>query len=464
LWRPGLANVTFYLMLFGVFARALGEPFFTRPMFRELALIANVAEIAAVGLFFTIIIATLQRSGKTLERHDGFILAATAFFVVQAIYDLGLLYGTTVVGLPREKLVYLVSVYQGPLRDLQIHGFALLMILGVGIRMFPALFGFRVPGPAAVRAALGLIVVAVLGEAVFFILMRRYGGLAMTTGTYGSMLLLALTTIGLTWRWLARPTESDRSIKFVRAAVGWLHVSMLMLVLAPVYMHWLLPAVATLSAGGRRAVEIGFSHAYGGAVRHAITVGFISMMILGMAAKVVPTLNGVDLRRLRSLWVPFVLVNTGCAMRVIFQIATDFSASAYPIAGVSGLLEVSGIGLWGAHLWCVMNGWAPAAAYAGARPARITADDKVGLIVEWFPQTLPLFLGKGFRPLGNPLMRKTVARTISVRQAAAHQELDLDSLLTELNEAAFGAVAATPGDPPATLPVPLAVLDNGAPS
>ena len=441
LWRPDLANMTFYLMVFGVFARALGEPLFRVPMFRELAVAANLAEIAAIGLFITIILKTLSKSGKPLERHDGFVLAAITFFFLQAVYDLGLLYGTTAPGITAERLVFLVSVYQAPLRDLQIHGFAMLMILGVGLRMFPALFGLHAPKRDFVRVALVLLVLAIFGEAVSFICMRRYGGLWATCGLFASVLLLALTSIGLTLRWglLAKPTEDDRSIKFIRAGVAWLHTSMFMLVLTPVYMHVVLPAFESLSAGGLRATEIGFSHAYGGAVRHAITVGFISLVILGMAAKVVPTLNGVDIRKLRSLWLPFVLVNTGCFMRVFFQIGTDFADWAYPIAGVSGLLEVAGIGIWGVHLWRIMAGWRPAEE-ENRRPSRIEADDKVGWIVHWFPETLPVLIAKGFTPLRNPILRRTMARAVSLRTAARQQNLDEYALVTELNEVA-GIVA-----------------------
>ena len=453
LWRPDLANITFYLMVFGVFARALGEPLFHITMFRELAMAANLAEIAAIGLFITIILKTLSKSGKRLERHDGFVLAAIAFFFLQAVYDLGLLYGTTAPGITTDRLVFLVSVYQAPLRDLQIHGFAMLMILGVGLRMFPALFGLHTPKRDFVRVALVLLVVTVFGEAVSFICMRRYGGSWATGGLFVSVLLLAITSIGLTLRWglLAKPTEVDRSIKFVRVGVAWLHTSMFMLVLTPVYMRVVLPAFESLSAGGRRATEIGFSHAYGGAARHAITVGFISLVILGMAAKVVPTLNGIDIRKLRSLWLPFILVNTGCFMRVVFQIGTDFVDWAYPIAGVSGLLEVAGIGIWGVHLWRIMSGWRPAAEEI-ERPSRITADDKVGWIVHWFPETLPVLIGKGFTPLRNPVLRRTMARAVSLRTVAKQHNLDENALVSELNEAA--GIAVCEDDIHANQPVP----------
>ncbi len=439
LWRPDLANLSFYLMIFGVFARAIGEPLFQTPIFRELALCAGIAELAAIGLFVTILLNTIIRSGKPLERNDPYIFAALAFFFIQAIYDLGLLYATTAAP-THEALLYIIATYQAPLRDLQIHGFAMLMILGVGIRMFPPLFGLVAPGKKLVRNSFVALLVGVLGEAVFFILMRRSGDHRWAIPMYGAMLLLAGASIALTLRWglLARPTECDRSTKFVRTAVAWLHTSMLMLVFAPVYMRVILPGAAHLSASGHDAATIGFSHAYYGAVRHAITVGFISLMILGMAGKVVPTLNGVDIRRLRKLWLPFALVNIGCLMRVAFQIGTDFREAAYPIAGISGLFEVTGIAIWGVHLWRIMNGWKPAEQAAQERPARITADDKIGLIVEWFPATLPLLLAKGFTPLANPVLRRTMARAISVQTAASHHGLDVEQLLAELNAAAFG--------------------------
>ena len=442
LWRPDLAVMSFYLMVFGIFARAIGEPLFDLPMFRELAVAAGLAEIAAICIFVAVLLNTFRISGKPYERHEVFIVAALGFFFFQAIYDLGLLYATTA-AIDRSQLLHLVATYQAPLRDLQIHGFALLMILGVGIRMFPALFGMARPRPRLVTGSFVVMVVAILGEAAFFLVMRRTGDYRWAIPMYASMVGLAAASVALSflWRFLVRPSDTDRSTKFVRFAVAWLHTSMILLVLVPVYMRVVLPGAGSLSPSGQDALAIGFSHAYYGAVRHAITVGFISLMILGMAGKVVPTLNGVDIRRLRGLWIPFLLVNAGCLMRVAFQIATDFREWAYPVAGVSGLLELSGIAIWGIHLWRIMNGWKPADQPV-IRPTRITADDKIGLIVDWFPETLPVLVSKGFTPLANPAMRRTIARAVSVRMAAAHHQLDLEALLEELNAVAFGCQSA----------------------
>jgi hypothetical protein len=74
------------------------------------------------------------------------------------------------------------------------------------------------------------------------------------------------------------------------------------------------------------------------------------MMIVGVSSKVVPTLSGVDLRRARSLWLTFLLLNVGNSLRVSSQIATDFVPSAFTVMGFSGFIEVLALLLWGLEL------------------------------------------------------------------------------------------------------------------
>jgi hypothetical protein len=99
-----------------------------------------------------------------------------------------------------------------------------------------------------------------------------------------------------------------------------------------------------------------FSHAYWGAHRHAFTVGFVSLMIVGVASRVVPILAGADSGRLGSLWGPFILLNVGCGARVFFQILTDFFPDvAYALIGASGCVELIALAWWGIGLWQIMN-------------------------------------------------------------------------------------------------------------
>ena len=97
-------------------------------------------------------------------------------------------------------------------------------------------------------------------------------------------------------------------------------------------------------------LHLRFSHAYYGSIRHAITVGFASQMIMGIAAYVVPTLRRRDRAALPDLVGPFVLINLGCLLRVTLQALTDVHPVFFAVVGVSGVLELTALCWWGCHL------------------------------------------------------------------------------------------------------------------
>jgi hypothetical protein len=266
------------------------------------------------------------------------------------------------------------------------------------------------------------------------LVLRRLGGHGWAALWYAAVLLLAATTFWLVrdWRLGTRVKDGDRNLKFLRAAYVWLFISLGMLVLLPVYQFGVLRPLAPDSLAAQR----GFSHAYYGAIRHAITVGFVSLMIVGVAARVVPTLNGIDIRRLSALWVPFVLINTGCALRVTGQTLTDFTDVAFPFTAVSGLLEVTGLAIWGVHLWRIMAGRGAAVQAPPLEPGmRITAGHRVGEVLTLYPQLLDLFIANGFRPLANATARRTVAQRVTIDAACRLLGVDVERLLASLNDA-----------------------------
>jgi hypothetical protein len=265
----------------------------------------------------------------------------------------------------------------------------------------------------------------------------------MATGNHWLLMAQWLTTIVLLIIAIGTPfqyrlfgpvpeTERDRGLKFIRAAYVWFILATAMLVFTPIYTFGIYMPIT--------GSPVGFSHAFFGAYRHALTVGFIMMMIVGVSSKVVPTLSGVDVRRANSLWPTFVLLNLGNLTRVSFQIATDFAPSAYRVMGVSGFIEVVALSLWGYELLANMR--------AGKKLEResadwstklggkleITPDVKVGAVLSAYPQSLDIFLRKGFTPLKNPLLRRTMARAITIEQACRREGVNLEELLSDLEQ------------------------------
>jgi len=436
--HPRLAYNTLWLMLAGLTCRAVLEPLVLSWSWLGVpAVLGSVLEIVAIGIFVWLIVTTLKGAPRPLEFYDAYILTALLWFFVQAVYET-VYFTATIRALDRPQLLDLIATWQGPLRDIQIHGFAMMMILGVSQRMFHYFYGFPMPNARRSLIALAGLNLAILGEIAGFILMRKAGH-AWASLWYGSVLLLALSAAFLVsdWHLFSRPRDSDRSLKFLRTAYVWLFASLSMLVLLPVYQFAVLPWLAADSG----AVRIGFSHAYHGAVRHAITVGFVSSMIMAVAGKVVPTLAGVDVRRLSQLWLPFLLVNAGCALRVCTQTLTDFTAAAYPIAGISGLLELTGLAFWGIHLWRLMGSrreaeetlrvLEPTVPRPPAGP--ITGESLVGDVLDQYPWLVETLVSAGFGLLRNRLLRGTLARWTTIAQACQQMGVDKPNLLESLN-------------------------------
>lgn len=432
---PRLAFLSLGMMLAGVVIRSFAQPaaaWVTWAWWPAVG--ASVVEVAAVAVFATVILETWRRSGRGLAFYDWYILSSLGWFLAQAVSES--IYLAATLNHEGEELISLVVTWQPALRDAQIHGFALLMILGVSQRIFHHFYGLPEPSRRLSRAAIVALNLAIIGEVTGLVLMRAAGH-NWAALWYCSTLVLSASVVGLVWNWriFSHTDEGDRSLKFLRAAYIWLLVSLAMLVGLPAYQHGLLP----LLAPGSEALRIGFSHAFYGAIRHAITVGFVSLMIVGVASKVVPTLNGVSAIRLSQLWGPFVLINVGCSLRVLGQTSTDFTAAAFPVAGISGVLEVTGLALWGVHLWMVMSGrprLRPASGEASpvlSEGMPIRGDHMVGQVLETSPELLEVFVEHGFTTLTNPQFRRTVARLVTIEKACRRLGVDQRAILLALN-------------------------------
>jgi hypothetical protein len=425
LFHPRCAIASFGLMLAGLTLRSIGM-IGSGSWAVPITLIGGAAQILAVIIFATQIFFTFQRSGARIEPYVGFILTAMLWFFAMTVLDQWHTY-RTMVAATRESLIAQIATWQAPLRDLQIHGLLLFTIFGVSLRMLPPLFGVPAVNPRRAWRAWVVLTFAVASEIVIFLTYRLTQNHAIAALLMIPWLMLA----GGAWM-IAAPFElwkptpiADRSAKFVRAAYAWLALSLVMLLLLPVH---------------QALSHIPFSHAYYGAIRHSITVGFASLMIMGMAAKVVPTLNGLDTRRLSALWAPFILVNLGCFLRVSLQALTDFYPRAFSLVGISGVCEVIGLTLWGVGLARIMlNATPDALQFQPLDRASISANDTVAQVLAQFPQTLAAFLDFGFAPLKNPILRRTLARTVTVQQAAKMRGVDPDALLDALNTARLDA-------------------------
>src|SRR5581483_5119830 len=231
------------------------------------------------------------------------------------------------------------------------------------------------------------------------------------------------------------------------------------------------------------------------AERHALALGFLSLLIFGMASRIVPVFGGVPLWRPRLLAPLYVVFNLGVALRVAGELMGNRDDLARGLVAVSGLLGFLGLALFALILWrtldqrprvalpLVANPRSPAAGVPPATPsphhavhgpgaatdsagqgasrgattlppadgsqaasllaptqagvgAAITADWTVAAVLERWPATLATFLAFGFAPLANPVLRQALAPRVTLAQAAAMRQVDLAALLVDLERAA----------------------------
>jgi hypothetical protein len=189
----------------------------------------------------------------------------------------------------------------------------------------------------------------------------------------------------------------------------------------------------------------------------------MSMMIYGVGYFILPRFNGRTLRW--PSWVPvhFFVANIG----LLGMVAT---APSIPSSGfiLFSALSVISAGMFAVNLGATMlmepkaeeeepasaaevsspgtastatAGHAPGAATAeqvAAPPGapKIDPEMRVGEILTRWPQTVDVFVGHGFSSLANPEHREQVKQIpITLRMACQRHNVDLDYMMSELNEA-----------------------------
>lgn len=342
LWRPRLANLTLFLMLAGILARIGGDMLQHGGVALSLGAVSGAAEITATILFTVIILKTARQSISPRNPYEIFIFTALAWFVIQAVCSSFFFFAEATATSLRETILR-IALFDAPLRDIQLLGFAAFIIAGVSQRFVPVVYGLGQSKRGRQKLIFWLMNGSLLLDLASYIGLLTTGLSFFAVALELSYLLMVLWTVLLIiqLRIFTHTARPDRSWKFIRAAYAWLLIAMVMMPILMPYSSW---------------IQEGFSHAFWGAHRHAFTVGFISMMILGVSSRIVPILAGVDSHKLNSLWGPFVLLNTGCAGRVVLEILTDSRPElAYPLIGITGFMELAGLAWWGIGLWHVMN-------------------------------------------------------------------------------------------------------------
>lgn len=353
---PVMAWIVLALMLAGIVLRAISQPLAAGShVFGALTALSAVLELASLGLFmFGLIQGRVM--ADSIQGPERFSRAALQWFAAALLLNLAAcvfvaLRGTSVVPEWLDRTVIVVELF----------GFILAMIFGVNARNLPLFMRVKAAPAERLQPVLRLLPLAVAlcacGQTAggFW---PRAGQVLATAGWLGLLAcaawyVMAVGLLGPRNRQILAAGESKWYEAYVLGAYFWLAIGLL---------FELATAVLGLAAGDLFLAGL-----------HAITVGFISTMIMGMAARIVPAFAATRLYS-RALFVgAWWCLMLGTALRVPSQaLYTAVGGVFVPLLALSGVVQLAAIMLFAWNLWRTLDTSATHPAEAAARKPMVS--------------------------------------------------------------------------------------------
>ncbi|MBM4055249.1 MAG: DUF1858 domain-containing protein [Planctomycetes bacterium] len=413
-------NVCFGLIIISIVLRTIVQPIQFSSI-RFLLPVSAIFEIVAVLLFSFILFHTISSSQEKVGIFDKFFKAGLMWLVISTFVNLGMvfyLYNKSLYEIPKSVFSPYVHLY--------LFGFVFMFIFAVNIRTVYAFLDIKPVREKVINLSFWIFNASV---PIYFI-SNVFAGKTVIALRFSQLVVFFLASAIFLFIYGLRVFEKstkelrdvvmDRSYtKTIRTAYIWLIVSTLILITIPLLKH---------------KTEI--SRLFHGSFNHAVTVGFISMMIIGYASKMVPTFTGINMYSIKLSNITFILLNAGCFIRVFSQMLVGVSGGKpvfYGIVGTSGWFELAAIGFFGYNLWKTMN----IEEHKVSEVKKFTVvdkDTKVFDIVDQYPETLQIFLDYGFSQMANPVMRNTMGRVATIEMATKMHNVDREKFLQALND------------------------------
>lgn len=289
-----------------------------------------------------LVLAAILFLGFLLRQVAGKLDAAWARLVAAAGVWMVVWAGTTLV-LRSRAAVDGPGAFGEPMRqmlmELAIFGFSLNAIYGFGRKLLSGIVGSATPRGWLVESAFWLhnagVILLAVGHTVEAALAGPLGVAAVAAGAF--CYAVGMRGFVRVRRTSPRPEVGPGVLgRYVQIAFFWLLAGLALLVAAD--LHW--------TARGLTP-----PHAYLGAVRHALTVGFMTTLILGVGQRLLPIL-GHTLLPWPGLVVPtLLLIAAGNLLRVLTELATPLSTAAFALMPFSAVLEWAALVLFTANAW-----------------------------------------------------------------------------------------------------------------
>jgi hypothetical protein len=408
-----LSGGIFAFVLGGLVLGLVAQPLAGSPAMAPLFPFAMALQWLGVTLFAGFVLRTIR---VPREPWAGFVMAGTFWFWLGATARLGLCLAAVLSGAltpePAANAAYLHAMSWG---------FLLSFVLGYSLRLLPIFVGLPSGSRQAAWAALFALTTGAAAEVT-----ARLAGLpGLSAAAMGVTALGVIAALAALRPWCRMISAGDAEARWLRrfAATAYL---------------WLLVAAVLLlglrCAEALTSVSPLLGHAFGGASRHALTVGFVSLMIVGVAWRILPIFSGAPKAAPALVPSVFALLVTGNALRVTGQAAAGLWGGAwYGVMGISGWLELTGVTLFALDVLRLMRATPEQAELPSVGAAVAPAlDAPVGPLVAHRPWLIPVFARHGMGQVSNTLFQRTVGQRVTVLQACGRFNVEPEAFVAEL--------------------------------
>jgi uncharacterized protein involved in response to NO len=367
---PGLARAVLALYVGGLTLRLAAQPLAAFvPAVWPLLPLSGALEIAGAALAVGMLVATGRR-GRPLRDATALlpvlpylVLAFTSFVVALALNLVALLAS----GPPPRDAPWL-PLLPAPWHPLLVHlglvGFLVPISLAMSVRTFPLYLRVQVPNTRALRvtlavliAGLGLRLAAIgSGLAEADLVGRLLEGLALLAAAGVLDVPFGRSRAGVLATAQARAAQYGVAPRPLPSRASDLHAADALLRSAYV---WLVVAAALLVVGALLGLA-GAPPPPLDAERHTLGAGFVTLLIFGMGARLLPGFLGREhLAHPRLVWATFWLGNVAALLRVgpllvpwLVALAGGLPAPPAPsLIALSGLLDMVAVACFGWNLW-----------------------------------------------------------------------------------------------------------------
>jgi hypothetical protein len=368
---------------------------------------SGAALVLAAVLFLAFLLGQLRRHGHTTWGR--LIVAAGIWMLVWA--------GVTLVlrcRAPAEGPGAYGESMRQLLMDLAIFGFALNAIYGFGQRLLSGIVGSGTPRAGAIEATFWLhnagVALLLLGHASGAAFAGSLGIAVLAAGAFSYA--VGMRGFVRVRRSTPRPEVGQALLRrYVQLAFFWLLVGMTMLLIADLY--W-----------GVRGLTP--PHAYLGAVRHALTVGFMTTLILGVGQRLLPILGHTLLPWPQLVPPTFLLIAVGNLLRVLTELATPISTAAFILMPFSAVLELSALALFSANTLRIL--WP--APDPLLRTGRVTNSTSVAVLLAEHPGLEDHLFAWGLAYVGRV---RSVPRELTLGTLAASEGKEAEEIIARIN-------------------------------